>query len=516
MSIIIKRLPRFPSKETKHQSDDSSGLLMAIIDRILTARHVFYVCVAFMAWLTDSYNFFNVTLSLKRISEEYGIGIEELSVAITYTLLFRSLGALVFGLLSDRYGRRWLLTLNMMCLGGTVLGTTFVHNYTHFLILRALFAFILGGTYGISVALALESLPAHARGFVSGFFQHGYFMGYFIAAGVEMTLVTPLNDWRASCYVGSGLSFFTAGLCAICPDSEIYIQLRQEPQLYPNPDKPSRTKTFLKSLRFAILNHWKRSIYCIILLTDSYQKFLIVNKKMSPGNTGLLVMIGIGGSILGSIAGGWLSQLLGRRITIIMMCTYAGVFVPIWILPTTFIGLGMGVFVLQFTLQAAWGVLPIYVSELSPPGCIATFVGLAYNLGSLFASPVPLLELRAAELTKYTSNEVEIYQYDLTQAVLFGIVVGLIVIITMFGDEQHGSVLQSVGGRMSDSRSITSLSNSLHHHSQSDSLSHRESLDTGTLIPMNCSLFLVITLSFHHHLKLYSDYSSGISASLHS
>ncbi|KAI9628661.1 hypothetical protein H4Q26_018013 [Puccinia striiformis f. sp. tritici PST-130] len=220
--------PVFPQK--KHQSDDSSGLLMAIIDRIyVTAR----------------------------------------------------LLCLVFGLLSDRYGRRWLLTLNMMCLGGTVLGTTFVHNYTHFLILRALFAFILGGTY----ALALESLPAHARGFVSGFFQHGYFMGYFIAAGVEMTLVTPLNDWRASCYVGSGLSFFTAGLCAICPDSEIYIQLRQEPQLYPNPDKPSRTKTFLKSLRFAILNHWKRSIYCIILLTafhslshismDSYQKFLI-------------------------------------------------------------------------------------------------------------------------------------------------------------------------------------------------------------------------------------------------
>ncbi|KAI9618035.1 hypothetical protein KEM48_006975 [Puccinia striiformis f. sp. tritici PST-130] len=393
MSIIIKRLPRFPSKETKHQSDDSSGLLMAIIDRILTARHVFYVCVAFMAWLTDSYNF------------------------------------LIFGI------RKSTSTCSGFC---------------------------------------VRLLPARL------------FHGYFIAAGVEMTLVTPLNDWRASCYVGSGLSFFTAGLCAICPDSEIYIQLRQEPQLYPNPDKPSRTKTFLKSLRFAILNHWKRSIYCIILLTafhslshismDSYQKFLIVNKKMSPGNTGLLVMIGIGGSILGSIAGGWLSQLLGRRITIIMMCTYAGVFVPIWILPTTFIGLGMGVFVLQFTLQAAWGVLPIYVSELSPPGCIATFVGLAYNLGSLFASPVPLLELRAAELTKYTSNEVEIYQYDLTQAVLFGIVVGLIVIITMFGDEQHGSVLQSVGGRMSDSRSITSLSNSLHHHSQSDSLSHRESV----------------------------------------
>ncbi|KAI9628662.1 hypothetical protein H4Q26_018014 [Puccinia striiformis f. sp. tritici PST-130] len=159
-------------------------------------------------------------------------------------------------------------------------------------------------------------------------------------------------------------------------------------------------------------------------------------------------MIGIGGSILGSIAGG-------------MVITTS------W--PTNHNHH-------DFTLQAAWGVLPIYVSELSPPGCIATFVGLAYNLGSLFASPVPLLELRAAELTKYTSNEVEIYQYDLTQAVLFGIVVGLIVIITMFGDEQHGSVLQSVGGRMSDSRSITSLSNSLHHHSQSDSLSHRESV----------------------------------------
>ncbi|PLW17640.1 hypothetical protein PCASD_09888 [Puccinia coronata f. sp. avenae] len=431
-----------------------------------------------MTWLAGSLNFFAVDLSLKPLGAQYRIeSLEEMRTAVTLTLLFRSLGALVFGLLAERFGRRWFLTLNMLGLGGAVLGTTFVPNYTDFLLLRGAFAFLFGGTYGIAVALALENLPTHTRGFVSGLFQHGYYHGYILAAGIDKTLSKPLNDWRLSFYVGSGLSFLSAAICGISPDSEAYIQLRQVARLYPNPDRPSIGRNFGRSLRGAITNHWKQTIYCIFLSTglhslsgislDSYQKFAMANKNMSVENTGFLVLIGIGGSIVGAMIGGWMSQYLGRRITIIMMCTYAAVFVSLWILPDNFLGLAIGNFLLQFSLQGAWGVVPIHLSELSPPGCIATFVGLTYNLGHMFSSPVPLLQLRAIDLTHYTSNDVDIYQYDLAQGILFGIVAGLVVFIVMFGYEEHGTVLKSVGGAMAESRSIHDLRNP-HDHPEID------------------------------------------------
>jgi SHS family lactate transporter-like MFS transporter len=105
-----------------------------------------------MGWLTDSFNIFVVTLSMKRLSVQYGIGsLEELTLALSLTQLFRSAGALVFGLMADRFGRRWLLTLDMLGMAGTVLGTTFILDYSDFLVVRGLVAFLLGGTYGTAV-----------------------------------------------------------------------------------------------------------------------------------------------------------------------------------------------------------------------------------------------------------------------------------------------------------------------------------------------------------------------------
>ncbi|KAA1088694.1 hypothetical protein PGTUg99_020681 [Puccinia graminis f. sp. tritici] len=149
---ITNCLPRLPSKSIQTQSTGGTSSLLARLDRILTARHVLYVFVAFMAWLTDSFNIFVVSLSLKRLSVQYGIGsLEELSLALSLTHLFRSAGAFVFGLMADRFGRRWLLTLNMLGISGTVLGTTFILDYSDFLVVRGLFAFFLGGTYGTAL-----------------------------------------------------------------------------------------------------------------------------------------------------------------------------------------------------------------------------------------------------------------------------------------------------------------------------------------------------------------------------
>ena len=85
-----------------------------------------------------------------------------------------------------------------------------------------------------------------------------------------------------------------------------------------------------------------------------------------------------GGAIAGSI-----SQHIGRRLTIILFVTLSGVFIPLWIVPSGFTTLAAGAFCVQFGVQGAWGVIPIQLAEMSPPGFRATFPGVAYQLGNV-------------------------------------------------------------------------------------------------------------------------------------
>ncbi len=83
-----------------------------------------------------------------------------------------------------------------------------------------------------------------------------------------------------------------------------------------------------------------------------------------------------------------MSQFLGRRLTIIVFVVFAGVFIPLWILPDSFGALSAGAFWLQFGVQGAWGVIPIQLAEMSPPGFRATFPGVSYQLGNVRRAPI--------------------------------------------------------------------------------------------------------------------------------
>ena len=85
-----------------------------------------------------------------------------------------------------------------------------------------------------------------------------------------------------------------------------------------------------------------------------------------------------GGAIAGAV-----SQFIGRRLTIIVFVLISGAFIPLWIIPDSFGGLSAGAFWLQFGVQGAWGVIPIQLAEMSPPGFRATFPGVTYQLGNV-------------------------------------------------------------------------------------------------------------------------------------
>ncbi|EFP81651.2 MFS transporter, SHS family, lactate transporter [Puccinia graminis f. sp. tritici CRL 75-36-700-3] len=450
MSFIqntFRGLPRLPNKQERAANRPRPPWQIC---RELSARHYMYFCVGFLAWVIDAFDFFAVSVTLTRLSVQFdGRSITDLTESITLTLLFRSVGALGFGLLTDRFGRRWPLTANLVCIALLALGTAFVQTFQAFLAVRAFFGIMMGGIYGMATATALENMPSEARGLFSGILQQGYAIGYLIAASLNLSLVAKTDDWRSIFYFGACLSFLIAILRALCPESPVFLEARKQAQINAG-DSSGRSagKVYLDSLTAAVKQYWGRFVFAILLMTgfnflshgsqDLYPTYAQITKGMSKHQASLLTIIGNCGAITGGILGGWSSQFLGRRLAIIAMCIWTGAFIPLWILPTSFSGLALGAFFLQFGVQGAWGVVPIYLSEIAPPACLAIFTGLTYQLGNMISAASTQIEARAGELHRVVINGTEVEDYTVVQAALIGTVAGYIIIMTCFGKEYRG------------------------------------------------------------------------------
>jgi MFS transporter, SHS family, lactate transporter len=79
----------------------------------------------------------------------------------------------IFGVLSDRFGRKWPLVINLVLVAFLELGSGLARNFKTFLALRSLFGIGMGGIWGMATATALENLPVEARGLASGVLQQG-------------------------------------------------------------------------------------------------------------------------------------------------------------------------------------------------------------------------------------------------------------------------------------------------------------------------------------------------------
>jgi SHS family lactate transporter-like MFS transporter len=98
------------------------------------------------------------------------------------------------GVAADRYGRKWLFTVNNVLFIVLELATGFINKYGSFLACRALFGIGMDSLYGNAAATAMEDCPPAARWFISGVFQVGYSLGYLLATVFARALVdiTPM------------------------------------------------------------------------------------------------------------------------------------------------------------------------------------------------------------------------------------------------------------------------------------------------------------------------------------
>jgi MFS family permease len=109
------------------------------------------VFAGFLGWTLDAFDFFLVVFSLTAIAQEFHRTDAEIALSITLTLMFRPVGAFIFGLMADRYGRRLPLMIDLVFYSVVEVATGFAHSFTTFLVLRALFGIGMGGEWGVHI-----------------------------------------------------------------------------------------------------------------------------------------------------------------------------------------------------------------------------------------------------------------------------------------------------------------------------------------------------------------------------
>ncbi len=376
----------------------------------------------FLGWTLDAFDFFLVGLSLTAIAAEFHKTDAEIALTITLTLAFRPVGAFIFGLLADRYGRRLPLIIDLIFYSFIEVLSGLAPNYTTFLILRALFGIGMGGEWGVGASLAMEKVPPKLRGVLSGLLQEGYATGYLLAA-LCYFFVFPRWGWRPMFFIGGLPALLAIYVRMHVKESEVWAKTKHESW---------------GQLGRGIASHWKLFIYLVLLMMmmnfvshgtqDLYPTLLKRAWHFGPRRVAAVTAFTMVGAISGGLVFGYLSDRLGRRKSMIIALMLAMVAIPLWSLSPLLGLLLVGGFIMQFMVQGAWGIIPAHLTELSPDSVRGFLPGFAYQCGVLLAGSVAYIQAIFAARTSYPTT-----MALTTLTVLIGAV-----IVTALGRENRG------------------------------------------------------------------------------
>jgi SHS family lactate transporter-like MFS transporter len=338
------------------------------------------ILASYLGWTLDAFDFFLMVFVQKAVAEAFHSDIKAVSEALFLTLAARPAGALFFGWLADRFGRRPVLMFVVLAFSVFSGLSGLARNLGELLLIRALFGFAMGGEWGIGASLAMETIPARLRGRVSALLQSGYPSGYLLAS-VAFYLLFDSIGWRGMFFLGLAPALLVAVIRLHVEESPAFLAAKQAPRV---------------GMLRALGQNWKLAAYLVVLMTgfnflshgtqDLYPAFLQKQHGFDTRQTGAITAIMNVGAICGAFLFGSLSERIGRRRAIAAACLCVLPVIPLWSGTQGIVLLTAGAFLIQAGVQGAWAVVPAYLSEMSPPAVRAMFPGFVYQLGNLIAS----------------------------------------------------------------------------------------------------------------------------------
>ncbi len=308
-------------------------------------RNTFTAC--FLGWSLDAFDFFILTFCVSAIATQFQTKVSVVAEAIFWTLAMRPVGAFLFGMMADRFGRRPTLMIDIIAYSVFELSSAFAPSLRIFLISRALFGIAMGGEWGVGAALAFETLPAEGRGFFSGVLQEGYAVGYLMAALVFGTVFHYVG-WRGMFVIGALPAFLVIYIRSKVDESPAWLQGQDL-------NKPENR------LGKDILTYFGSFVLLVVLMfafnsfshgtQDLYPTFLTKGHQLGPQKVMFITVIANIGALLGGILFGTWSEKIGRRRAIVIAALLAIPVIPLWAYSHTVAMLALGGFLMQFMVQ---------------------------------------------------------------------------------------------------------------------------------------------------------------------
>ena len=399
----------------------------------LTSTQKKTVLAAFLGWMLDAFDFFLLVFLLGDIAKEFGVQISQVAYALFLTLAMRFIGAFIFGRLGDRFGRKPILMLDIISYSVVGALAAFAPSLWIFLLLRALFGIAMGGEWGLGSSLAMESIPPQARGFVSGLLQCGYPTGYLLASIAYGLLYQHsiggfIIGWRAMFLLSVLPALVVLFIRSHVPESPPFAEAQKAP-------KPKLIDT--------LRTNWRIALYAVVLMMcfnlfshgtqDLYPTFLQKQHEFDHATVSWITIVANLGAIVGGLFFGFVSEKIGRVNAITIASLIALPALPLWAYSSTPFMLAIGAFIMQISVQGAWGVIPAHLNELSPGPVRATLPGFVYQVGNFLASYNGPFQAKIAESSGGN--------YSFALALVAGIVAVAIVIVIRFSPERRGEIM---------------------------------------------------------------------------
>ncbi|WKX26044.1 MFS transporter [Tatumella ptyseos] len=388
-----------------------------------TQRNV--ATASFLSWMLDAFDFFILVFVLSDLAGYFNTSVTDISVAIMLTLAVRPIGALIFGRLAEKYGRRPILMFNVALFSVFELLSAWSPTFTIFLALRVVYGVAMGGIWGVASSLAMETIPDRSRGLMSGIFQAGYPCGYLLAS-IIFGLFYEHVGWRGMFLIGALPVLLLPFIYFKVPESPVWLasKARKESHaLLPIIKSNLRVCGYLVLL-MACFNFFSHGTQ------DLYPTFLKVQHQFDAHTVSIIAICYNIAAMLGGVFFGVLSEKIGRKKAIMIAAFLALPVLPLWAFASGSIMIGIGAFLMQFMVQGAWGVIPSWLTELVPANARAVLPGFVYQLGNLIASVNATLQSKIAAVNGGN--------YGVGMAIVAGTVAVLIFILAAFGRETRG------------------------------------------------------------------------------
>ena len=398
-------------------------------------EHILILIATLFAWTCESFMFATITDSLPYLFTVFQATPSDIISYQIWAPKLGLVGAILFGVLSNRFGRKWVLIFSMSQYSVFMLASAFATTLDAYMIMRYISCTALGG-FGVSSVYLLENVPVKSRGLYSGIFQLGFTLGPLLSNVIAYA--SPDNCWKIMSYAAIVPLTIVFLIGFYVPESPVYAQTY-------NLNMCGKTSFFKAAVtEFAstfIDDIFAIHLMVIVTLFVSASRGTIVFNIGAPDWRGLTSdqvfannMAGYCGALLGSIVIASASQKYGRRILVIVCALAAGALIYPWSQITSPIVVYCISFAMQFFSHGAYAIMPAYLIEISPPLTRAFFIGHSKSVGTSVGTLVGLIQQGFSGILKHGDGSPN---YPLIEAALMAILIPPLIAIMAFGHEKR-------------------------------------------------------------------------------